>query len=170
MDPGAADYPFFGRTATSRDAPNPLRPYYIPPSIGLPPDAAGANTSTSSTYPPKGFTSSSSTSPKHDFRELFPDLDYGDYIGDKSEGLGDLAKRILDQAIWNYASVFLAQPFEVAKVILQCHEAGVHTLGSAPSTPLNSQKRWQNSYEDVRYSDVRETISLRLRQLYTDAI
>jgi mitochondrial fusion and transport protein UGO1 len=161
MDSNSAPYAPFGRTATSRDAPNPLRPYYIPPSIGLPPDpaspAANGTSLPSHPYSSRPGAGASSSSPKHDFRELFSDIDYGDYIGDKSEGAGELAKRIVDQAIWNYASVFLAQPFEVAKVVLQCHETGVLAGGTGPvQTPgSQSQKRWQNGYEDVRYPDVR---------------
>jgi hypothetical protein len=35
-----------------------------------------------------------------------------------------MTKRLVDQAIWNYTSVVMAQPFEVAKIVLQCHAAG----------------------------------------------
>ena len=46
-----------------------------------------------------------------------------------SPGVADMAKRLVDQAIWNYTSVVMAQPFEVAKVVLQCHAAGAGTTG-----------------------------------------
>lgn len=61
-----------------------------------------------------------------------------------------MAKKLVDQAIWNYTSVFLAQPFEVAKIVLQCHLAG----SSTPALPQSSQasrKRYQDGYVDARY-------------------
>lgn len=121
----------FRGTSTSRDAPNPLRPYYIPPSIGLPPSDAPAsgNTSGRSSFPAAA-------------RELFSDIDYEQYIPDRStgssgggdgDGIVDMVRRIADQAIWNYTSVLLAQPFEVAKVVLQCYQADA--IAQIPQTP-----------------------------------
>ncbi|KAF2021358.1 mitochondrial carrier [Aaosphaeria arxii CBS 175.79] len=110
--------------ATSRDAPNPLRPYYIPPSIGLPPDLPQNQTSHTHSY--------NSRSPKPSFgshaRDILSDLDYDSYFPDSSPTLAEHAKRLVDQALWNYTSVLLAQPFEVAKTILQVHMA----TGQAP--------------------------------------
>lgn len=129
---------------TSRDATNPLRPYYIPPSIGLPPDPSEA--SANATRGP----SLGSTTGSRDLRELFSDIDYGDYLPNSSPGVADMAKKLMDQAIWNYTSVFLAQPFEVAKIVLQCHLAG----SSMPALPQASQargKRYQDGYVDARY-------------------
>ncbi|KAH7135347.1 mitochondrial carrier domain-containing protein [Dendryphion nanum] len=111
--------------ATSRDAPNPLRPYYIPPSIGLPPDTPQNQSAPALTY-------SSRTPPKPSFgssaRDILSDLDYDSYLPDDSPTLAAHAKRLFDQALWNYTSVLLAQPFEVAKLILQVH----HATGQAP--------------------------------------
>lgn len=42
--------------------------------------------------------------------------------------MSEHAKRLFDQALWNYTSVLLAQPFEVAKTLLQIHQA----RGQAP--------------------------------------
>ena len=137
----------FRGTSTSRDAPNPLRPYYNPPSIGLPP----------SDQP----TTSSSSANRSSFpaaaRELFSDIDYESYIPDRAgsgragddgygSGIADLTKRIVDQAIWNYTSVLLAQPFEVAKIVLQCYQAdargaasmGMSTGSQRTGTPSGS--------------------------------
>ncbi|KAK4944368.1 hypothetical protein LTR10_016254 [Elasticomyces elasticus] len=91
----------------SRHVPNPLRPYYVPPSIGIEPIS---NTTTSASKPPS--TSFS-----------FPDIDYSDYISDGSPSIPASIKSVVDQAFWKYTNVLLAQPFEVAKLILQTRVA-----------------------------------------------
>lgn len=108
--------------ATSRDQPNPLRPYYIPPSIGLPSDPVpnAAPRASPSAKP-------SASPPKPSFgsqaRDILSDLDYGVdlSLGDGSPTVAEMAKKLLDQAVWNYTSVLFAQPFEVAKTVLQLH-------------------------------------------------
>ncbi|EOA84039.1 hypothetical protein ACJQWK_01058 [Exserohilum turcicum] len=109
--------------ATSRDAPNPLRPYYIPPSIGPPPDVP--QTQTVSSLPPafKPPTNTSKASLGSQARDILSDLDYDAYFPETSPTIAGHAKKLLDHALWNYTSVLLAQPFEVAKTILQIHEA-----------------------------------------------
>ncbi|KAF2192077.1 mitochondrial carrier [Zopfia rhizophila CBS 207.26] len=128
--------------ATSRDAPNPLRPYYIPPSIGLPPDTPQNHTT------PPSYSSYSSRTPKPSFgsqaRDILSDLDYDSYFPDSSPSLAAHAKRLVDQALWNYTSVLLAQPFDVAKTILQVHQAtgqtppGLLVNGAEPRSRPNS--------------------------------
>lgn len=88
--------------------PNPLRPYYIPPSIGT------ETLPNSTTAAPKPHSGSSFT---------FPDIDYSDYISEGSPSIPVSIKSILDQALWKYTSVVIAQPFEVAKLILQARVA-----------------------------------------------
>lgn len=138
--------------ATSRDAPNPLRPYYIPPSIGLPPEQPPTNASSSSPAQP----SYSSRTPKPSFgsqaRDILSDLDYDSYFPDSSPSVAEHAKKILDQALWNYTSVLLAQPFEVAKTLLQIHQAP----GQAPpGLRLNGDeiKSRPNSFASGKYED-----------------
>ncbi|KAF2705796.1 mitochondrial carrier [Pleomassaria siparia CBS 279.74] len=113
--------------ATSRDAPNPLRPYYVPPSIGPAHDFPQNNTASTPA------SSYSSRTPKPSFgsqaRDILSDLDYDSYLPDDSPTLAGHAKKLIDQALWNYTSVLLAQPFEVAKTILQVHQA----TGQAPA-------------------------------------
>ncbi|KAF2246088.1 mitochondrial carrier [Trematosphaeria pertusa] len=109
---------------TSRDAPNPLRPYYIPPSIGLPPDTSAANSSST----PSSSARYSKSSLGSQARSILSDLDYDSYLPDSSPGVADHAKKLLDHALWSYTSVLLAQPFEVAKTLLQVHQA----TGQAP--------------------------------------
>ena len=99
--------------ATPREGPNPLRPYYVPPSIGAPSNAAPNVTSPG--VPRAGAGSASSFS--------FPNLDYSEYISDASPSAAASVKSLLDKAVWKYATVLLAQPFEVAKLILQVHVA-----------------------------------------------
>ncbi|KAF1836059.1 Rrp15p-domain-containing protein [Decorospora gaudefroyi] len=117
-------FPTTSTMASSRDAPNPLRPYYIPPSIGLPPDTP-QNQSASSL--PPAFHSSPSSSGKSSLgsqaRDILSDIDYDSYFPENSPTIAGHAKKLLDHALWNYTSVLLAQPFEVAKTLLQVHEA-----------------------------------------------
>jgi fusion and transport protein UGO1 len=136
--------------ATSRDAPNPLRPYYIPPSIGLPPDVPqnqtlGATSSPRSLKPSLGSQA----------RDILSDLDYDSYFPDTSPTVAGHAKRLLDQALWNYTSVLLAQPFEVAKTILQIHEAS----GQLPGLSRLKTEDWgsrsrPDSFHSGKYEDV----------------
>jgi fusion and transport protein UGO1 len=135
--------------ATSRDAPNPLRPYYIPPSIGLPPDLPqNASSSAAPSY--------SSRTPKPSFgsqaRDILSDLDYDSYFADSSPTVAGHAKKLLDQALWNYTSVLLAQPFEVAKTLLQVHQAQAH---APPGLLINGDelKSRPNSFASGKFED-----------------
>lgn len=103
-----------------RQGVNPLRPYYVPPSIGETP-LPSANAST-------GASKSSSSS-----SFAFPDIDYSDYIPEASPSVTGSAKKLLDQALWKYAGVLMAQPFEVAKMILQVRVAQEEDLDDPPS-------------------------------------
>lgn len=129
----------FSTMTTSRDAPNPLRPYYVPPSIGLAPNAA-PNT-TSAAGPSRGSIGSSA-------RDIFSEFDYGGPLFDSdTPSVADMAKKILDQALWKYTSVLFAQPFDVAKTILQ-----VRLAAAAPDADdvSNHLKRRQSA----RYSSL----------------
>jgi fusion and transport protein UGO1 len=96
--------------SSSRDTPNPLRPYYRPPSIGLPPADVNATSASA------GSSSSLGSSARH----VFDDLDYSSFLNDgDSSSVADMGRKVLDQALWKYTSVLLAQPFDVAKTILQ---------------------------------------------------
>lgn len=137
--------------ATSRDAPNPLRPYYIPPSIGIPVDVPQNQTSAA----PHASRYSSKPSLGSQARDILSDLDYDSYFPDTSPTVAGHAKRLLDQALWNYTSVLLAQPFEVAKTILQIHEA----RGELPALNRLKTEEWGNrsrpdSFHSGKYEDV----------------
>jgi fusion and transport protein UGO1 len=139
--------------ATSRDAPNPLRPYYIPPSIGLPQDAP--QNQTSSSLPPALKSSSTSKSSLgSQARDILSDLDYDSYFPDSSPSVAGHAKKLLDHALWNYTSVLLAQPFEVAKTILQVQEAKGSLGGLKPDVPEWGSKSRPGSIASGKYLDV----------------
>ena len=96
----------------SREGVNPLRPYYIPPSAGL--------SSSSDSAPPEIASASSSQIFGSSPRDLFPDLDYSDYL-ESSPSVSDWIRDTLNRALWRYTSTLTAQPFDVAKTILQTY-------------------------------------------------
>jgi mitochondrial fusion and transport protein UGO1 len=108
------------------DSPNPLRPYHRDSSISLP----FPTSNPSGQSPPRRPGGGSS------FSDILPDIDYADYISSDSPSFADMAKRLLDQSIWNYTSVALAHPFEVAKVVLQCYDAGAPKNVDADKSPI----------------------------------
>lgn len=104
-----------------KQGPNPLRPYYIPPSIG------------ETAAPAVNATASASKAPAVSASFAFPDIDYSEYMPDGSPSVAGSLKSVLDQAVWKYTSVLMAQPFEVAKLILQVRVAQESDLDEAPS-------------------------------------
>ncbi|KAF1918734.1 Rrp15p-domain-containing protein [Ampelomyces quisqualis] len=93
-------------------------------------------------------------------RDMLSDLDYDAYFPDTSPTVAGHAKRLLDQALWNYTSVLLAQPFEAAKTLLQIHEAG----GQLPSPSTLKAHEWgsrsrPDSFHSGKYEDVRVPLS-----------
>lgn len=106
----------------SRYQPNPLRPYYVPATIIHEPKVPNASTAQPSS---SGFS--------------FPDLDYADYIPEASPTVTGQARTLIDKAIWKYTSVVMAQPFEVAKLIIQ--------------TRVAQETDADDAYHDTRASD-----------------
>jgi len=101
--------PSFSPTMASREGINPLRPYYIPQT--------GISPSTNTTPEP-------SPSSTHVFgstaRDFIPDLDYGDYL-DASPSVSDWVRDAINGALVRYSQILTAQPFDVAKTILQVY-------------------------------------------------
>ncbi|WEW56077.1 hypothetical protein PRK78_001512 [Emydomyces testavorans] len=127
------------------EGPNPLRPYYVPPSIGLP-DGQSASQITSSGPPAAG--SRNITSFRSSAREIFSDFDYSEYLGESSPSVADSVKQFVENALWRYSRVLLSQPFEVAKTILQVYvaqdeEEDLRTLG----------ERRKESYRENIYTE-----------------
>ncbi|KAI1078728.1 mitochondrial carrier domain-containing protein [Whalleya microplaca] len=108
--------------STTREGVNPLRPYYIPPTIGEqveslpsrpnPNPFAHSNANATS-------TSTSSNRYASKARDIFSDIDYKDHLEDLSPSTIQSVKQFIDELLWKYTSVLMAQPFEVAKTILQ---------------------------------------------------
>lgn len=155
MDQHDVSYSPYTLMTTSRDAPNPLRPYYIPPSIGLPPDSAVNATPISGKAPVRS-PPSSKPSFGSSARDILSDLQYGDYITD-SPSAAAMAKKLANQAMWNYTSVFLAQPFDVAKTVLQCHLAAGSGPGPVPVRSREESRRRRDGHRVAQHQDVRST-------------
>lgn len=94
---------------------NPLRPYYVPP-IGLSPSES-LNASSAAHI---ASHASSRTTIGGSARDLLSDLDYSDYL-DASPSVSEWFRDLLDRAVWKYSSALLAQPFDVAKTLLQIY-------------------------------------------------
>ena len=102
--------------------PNPLRPYHIP-APAMPPSDDGSSRSGAGS-PSKHGASLPRTSLRSSAQSFLSDLDYGDYVSDAAPPVAHMLKTLIDQGMWKYTSVFLAQPFELAKTILQVQDAG----------------------------------------------
>ncbi|KAJ5908915.1 hypothetical protein N7495_001597 [Penicillium taxi] len=95
---------------TSREGVNPLRPYYIPQS-GLSPVTAP----TPGVPSPSSAVVFGSTA-----RNLIPDIDYTDYL-ESSPSVSDWVREAVNNSLVRYSQVLIAQPFDVAKTILQVY-------------------------------------------------
>lgn len=128
---------------------NPLRPYYIPPSIGEPPEALP-------TPGPRAFSQANSTGRYASrARDIFSDIDYKDYITEPSPSVVQTVKEVLDELLWKYTSVLMAQPFEVAKTIMQVRKQDdLGGLEAAAEAAEEARKR-QASQKISMYDEVR---------------
>ncbi|KAK9443622.1 Mitochondrial carrier domain protein [Metarhizium brunneum] len=103
---------------TQRDGVNPLRPYYRAPVIGETTDPASA--SSANPFAVGNVTGTARYASKA--RDVLADIDYKDYLNDSSPSVIQNAKELVEELIWKYTSVLMAQPFEVAKTILQARD------------------------------------------------
>ena len=133
-----------------REGPNPLRPYYIPPSVGpshKSTPTVSANVTTRTTTGPTAAKASFGASA----RDILSDLDYGDYLSDDTPSAAGVLKRLLDQAAWKYTTVLLAQPFEVAKTVLQVQHGGNGHEISAHGALNEDMRRRPGRYRGEEY-------------------
>lgn len=144
--------------STPREGPNPLRPYYIPPSVGSPPDPPASGPGAFSSRGRHAPTSTASFGSSA--RNILSDIDYSDYLAADSPSPPDIIKRLVEQASWKYLSVFLAQPFEVTKTILQVHVARASSKGNIRDTLVEDSRRRHDIYEVRAVSIARRYQSL----------
>ncbi|KAL5047428.1 hypothetical protein BDW71DRAFT_43034 [Aspergillus fruticulosus] len=126
---------------STRDGPNPLRPYYVPPSIGLSQDTAFSSPPNASSAQVFGGSA----------RDLLPDLDYSDYL-ESSPSVSGWVRDALDSAIRRYTNVLTAQPFDVAKTILQAYV--VSDESSAGQFPKGDRYRSDRGSRTDSYDEV----------------
>lgn len=126
--------------STHREGVNPLRPYYIPPSIGDP-----AENLSKSSPSPNPFSGARDAARGGRYaskaRDMFSDLDYNDYLSEPSPSVVQSVKDLIDELIWKYTSVLMAQPFEVAKTILQVRNQDENAALASPVEPEALNKR-----------------------------
>lgn len=144
---------------SQRQGVNPLRPYYVPPTIGEPtvepsniPGPTAFSRPTTGTAAAGGPSSAKYASKA---RDIFSDLDYKDYISEPSPSVVGNVKDVINELMWKYTSVFLAQPFEAAKLILQVRtQDDVGALGAPPVVAPPPVVSRQSSYKASSYDDV----------------
>lgn len=131
-----------------REGPNPLRPYYIPPSVG----PSGPQNGTFATNAGSKHVSSTSTNSfGSSARNILADMDYTDYIPESSPSSSAIIKGLVEQAIWKYTSIFLAQPFEVAKTVLQVQASSHAQESVAKEAFADDMRRRPDSYRRDSY-------------------
>ncbi len=131
------------RMSTTREGPNPLRPYYKPPSIGIPQDFPGTTSSGTHGLGPRNGSAASYASSA---RDILSDIDYTDY---GSPSTVESVKKQIDDWVYRYMSILLGQPFDVAKTVLQIRSQVIDDGTITDIKPLRT------SYKESAYSDVR---------------
>lgn len=134
------------------EGPNPLRPYYVPPSTNstslvlseLSSPVSHSSRNVSSTVATSRSLGSST-------RNILADIDYSEYLSDTSPSPGEIGRSLVEHAFWKYTSIFLAQPFDVAKTVLQAQN-GIAAQGSTKDnytgdTRKPSKSHQRNTYE-----------------------
>ncbi|KAI1823008.1 mitochondrial carrier domain-containing protein [Xylaria intraflava] len=119
--------------ASTREGVNPLRPYYIPPRIGEQAESlpqANPFPNSTANVATSGYASKA--------RDIFPDIDYKDHLDELSPSTIQLVKQSIDELLWKYTSVLMAQPFEVAKTILQVRSQD--DLGGLNAPPVETTR------------------------------
>lgn len=131
-----------------KEGVNPLRPYYIPPSIGEEPVPAQPG--------PHAFAQARGNATgkyASKARDIFSDMDYKDYLSEPSPSAIQTVRDLIDELLWKYTSALLAQPFEVAKTILQVRsQDDLGTLDGV--TPFEDAKQRQLGRRTSIYDDV----------------
>lgn len=130
----------------STEGPNPLRPYYVPPSVNTPSLGSAtshSNRNGSSTVPTSRSLGSSA-------RNILADMDYSEYLSDASPSPVEIGRSLVEHAIWKYTSIFLAQPFDVAKTVLQAQRGNLER-GSTKDTLTGDARKPSRYHQRDRY-------------------
>lgn len=135
----------------SMEGPNPLRPYYIPPTVGPPSEYSPTFSSPSNISKHATSASGPSTSFGSSARNILADMDYAEYLPESSPSAAEVVKRLLEQAVWKYTSVFLAQPFDVAKTVLQVQLPSSGQKAISPARAADDSRRRMRSYRNDSY-------------------
>ena len=131
----------------SPEGANPLRPYYIPPSIGIPQDIPRSGT-THGLGPKNGSAASYASSA----RDMFSEMDYSDYLSNDSPSSLESVQEALNDWFYKYTSVLLGQPFDVAKTILQVRSQDVEDEQS--KTQAGNVRSQSSRNREAMYSGV----------------
>ncbi|KAF5019650.1 hypothetical protein F66182_8331 [Fusarium sp. NRRL 66182] len=146
--------------STHREGVNPLRPYYKPPTIGDPSETISKSSPSPNPFPDGRHVNAAGGGYASKARDILSDIEYKDYLGDTSPSTVQSIKELVDELLWKYTSVIMAQPFEVAKTLLQVRNqdenAAFETPIERPERPEPPKKRlsaYDNSWNDFRDSD-----------------
>lgn len=144
----------------NREGVNPLRPYYIPPTIGEPPHTASSSAADANPFSHGGNATNNAASKA---RGVFHDLDYNEYLSEPSSSMMQNVKDLVDELLWKYTSVLMAQPFEVAKTILQVRDQDQNaTLSMAPELLKTRSPSYASSIYDAPVGSWRVLLCSRL--------
>lgn len=146
--------------SSTKTGVNPLRPYYIPPTIGEQTESLPGQ--------PNPFSHANGTSGggakyASRARDIFPDLDYRDYVNDPSPSTIQSIKELIDELLWKYTSVLMAQPFEVAKTVLQVRaQDDLELLETGASSSQSARPKMASPRESL-YDQVCRVCSMSLK-------
>lgn len=127
--------------SSHREGVNPLRPYYIPPKIGEPSETFSRSSPGPNPFPDGRHVTGAGERYVSKARDMFSDLEYKDYLGEDSPSMVQNAKELLNELMWKYTSVLMAQPFEVSKTILQVRSQDENPSLEASEEPRKLKKR-----------------------------
>ncbi|KAM0435392.1 hypothetical protein ACHAPT_003486 [Fusarium lateritium] len=137
--------------STHREGFNPLRPYYIPPTIGDPSETIAKSSPSPNPFPDGRHVTAAGGRYASKARDILNDLEYKDYLGDNSPSMVQNVKDLIDELLWKYTSVLMAQPFEVAKTLLQVRNQDENAALVSPVAEPEVLKKRTSTYGSSMY-------------------